>query len=149
MIRKKILIVDDNRVILKTMSMKLTANGYDVVTAEDGSGAVSMVRKEKPDLILLDLSFPPDVAHGGGVAWDGFVIMTWLRRLDEAKNIPIIVITGGDPAKCKDRALAAGAVNFFHKPINNDELLIVIGEALAKVAVGPQPTAASNPPPAP
>ena len=149
MIRKKILIVDDNRVILKTMSMKLTANGYDVVTAEDGAGAVSTVRKEKPDLILLDLSFPPDVAHGGGVAWDGFVIMTWLRRLEEAKNIPIIVITGGDPAKCKDRALAAGAVHFFHKPINNDELLIVIGEALAKVAVGPQPTAASNPPPAP
>ena len=146
--RKKILIVDDNLVILKTMSMKLTANGYDVVTAEDGAGAVSAVRKEKPDLILLDLSFPPDVAHGGGVAWDGFVIMNWLRRLEEAKNIPIIVITGGDPGKCKDRALAAGAANFFHKPINNDDLLTIIRQTLANSTGETPSAAASSPPPA-
>ena len=56
--------------------------------------------------------------------------MDWLRRLDEAKHIPIIVITGGDPVKYKDRALAAGAVSFFHKPINNDELLTVIHKTL-------------------
>ena len=143
--RKKILVVDDNLVILKTVSMKLTANGYDVVTAEDGAGAVSAVRKEKPNLILLDLSFPPDVAHGGGVPWDGFLIMNWLRRLEEAKNIPIIVITGGDPAKCKDRALAAGAASFFHKPIDNDALLTVIRQTLANSAGEPQPTAASSP----
>ncbi|MGD0259802.1 MAG: response regulator [Verrucomicrobiota bacterium] len=146
--RKKILVVDDSLLILRTMSMKLTANGYDVVTAEDGAGAVSAVRKEKPDLILLDLGFPPDVAHGGGVAWDGFAIMNWLRRLEEAKNIPIIVITGGDPGKFKDRALAAGAVSFFLKPINNDDLLAVIRETLAKGTAAPPPTAASNPQPA-
>jgi two-component system cell cycle response regulator len=130
MSRKKILIVDDSLLILKVMSMKLTANGYDVVTAEDGGTAVSTVRKEKPDLILLDISFPPDVAHGGGVAWDGFLIMNWLGRLEEAKHIPIIVITGGEPAQLKDRALAAGAVSFFHKPIDNDALLTVIRQTL-------------------
>ena len=130
MSRKKILVVDDSIIILKTMSMKLTAAGYDVVTAEDGGSAVSTVRQQKPDLILLDLSFPPDVAHGGGVPWDGFLIMDWLGRIEEARNIPIIIITGGDPAKYKDRALAAGAVSFFHKPINNDELLAVIRQAL-------------------
>ena len=146
--RKKILVVDDSLVILKTMSMKLTANGYDVVTAEDGAAAVSAVRKERPDLILLDLGFPPDVAHGGGVAWDGFLIMTWLRRLEEAKNIPIIVITGGDPGKYKDRALAAGAASFFHKPIDNDELLTVIRETLAKGTVAPQPSAGATTQPA-
>jgi CheY-like chemotaxis protein len=143
--RKKILVVDDNVLILKTVSMKLTANGYDVVTAEDGLGAVSAVRKEKPDLILLDLSFPPNVAHGGGVAWDGFVIMNWLGRLDETKNIPIVVITGSDPVEYKARALAAGAISFFHKPINNDDLLTVLREALAKGAVEPQPTSGSSP----
>ena len=127
---KKILVVDDNVVILKTISMKLTAQGYDVCTAEDGAGAVGAVRRAKPDLILLDLSFPPDVAHGGGVPWDGFLIMEWLRRLEEAKGIPIIVITGGDPVKYKARALAAGAASFFHKPINNDELLTVIHKTL-------------------
>ncbi len=101
MSRKKILVVDDSPLILKLMSLKLTANGYDVITAEDGGTAVSTVRKEKPDLILLDISFPPDVGHGGGVAWDGFLIMTWLQRLEEAKHIPIIVITGGEPANTK------------------------------------------------
>jgi len=139
MSRKKILVVDDCVIILKTLSSKLTAQGYDVVTAEDGGEAVSTVRREKPDLILLDLSFPPDVAHGGGVAWDGFLIMNWLQRLEEGKHIPVIVITGGDPAKVKDRALAAGAVSFFHKPINSDELLPVIAQALAKNTGEPQP----------
>src|SRR6267143_2497954 len=99
--RKKILVVDDSPVILKALSMKLTAAGYDVLTAEDGGGAVSLARREKPDLILLDISFPPDVAHGGGVAWDGFLIMNWLRRLDEGKHIPIMIISGGDPEKFK------------------------------------------------
>ena len=130
--RKKILVVDDSIVILKTISMKLTSNGYEVCTAQDGAEAVSAVRRCKPDLILLDLCFPPDVAHGGVVAWDGFLIMDWLRRLDEAKSIPIIVITGGDPMKYKDRALAAGAVSFFHKPINSDELLTAIRKTLEK-----------------
>jgi CheY-like chemotaxis protein len=148
MSRKKILVVDDSHVILKTLSMKLTANGYDVVTAEDGAGAVSTVRKEKPDLILLDLSFPPDVGHGGGVPWDGFLLMNWLRRLDEAKHIPILVITGGDPAKCKDRALAAGAAAFFHKPIDNDELLTVVRETLAKNTGSTTPATGSDPKPA-
>lgn len=134
MSRKKILLVDDNLVILKTVSMKLTTAGYDVVTAEDGGAAVSAVRREKPDLILLDISFPPDVAHGGGVPWDGFLIMAWLRRMEEGRNVPVIVITGGDPLKYKDRALAAGALSFFHKPINNDELLAVIAQTLANSA---------------
>ena len=130
--RKRILVVDDSLVVLTTISMKLTANGYEVFTAEDGAAAVSAVRRHKPDLILLDLNFPPDVAHGGGVAWDGFLIIEWLRRLDEAKGIPIIVITGGDPMRCKNRALAAGAAGFFSKPINNDELLTVISTTLAE-----------------
>lgn len=144
--RKKILVVDDNRVILKTLSMKLTANGYDVVTAEDGTGAVSAVRKEKPDLILLDLSFPTVAAPGSGVEWDGYLIMSWLRRLEEAKDIPIVVITGGDPAKTKDRALAAGAAGFFHKPFDNNELLTVIRQTLEKSAAQAPPAAALTPP---
>ena len=120
---KKILVVDDNRVILNTMSMKLRAAGYEVLTAEDGSAAVSAVRTQRPDLILLDISFPPDVAHGGGVAWDGFLIIEWFRRIEEVKQTPVIVISGGEPAKYKERALQAGAAEFFQKPIEPDELL--------------------------
>jgi CheY-like chemotaxis protein len=129
-----ILIVDDNEVILKTLSMKLEANDYDVVTALDGSQALSAVRNQKPDMILLDINFPPDVGHGGGVPWDGFRMIEWFSRMDEAKATPVIIITGGDVAKYKDRALAAGAVAFFHKPINNDELLATIQKILANRA---------------
>lgn len=125
--RKKILVVDDNPVIITTLSMKLKSAGYDVITAVDGSEAVGSVRKEKPDLILLDISFPPDV---GGVPWDGFRIIEWLHRIDEAKNTPVIVITGGDTEKYKDRSLATGAVAFFKKPIDSNELLDVIKKTL-------------------
>jgi CheY-like chemotaxis protein len=129
--KKKILVVDDNLVVLKTLSMKLTANGYEVLTAQEGGEAVSLVRREKPDLMLLDLSFPPDVAFGGGVPWDGFLIMSWLRRIDEARDIPIVVITSSDPAGFKDRALAAGAISFMQKPLDNDALLELIQKTLA------------------
>jgi two-component system alkaline phosphatase synthesis response regulator PhoP len=134
-----ILVVDDNEVILKTLSYKLKANDYDVATALDGSQALSIVRKQKPDLILLDISFPPDVAHGGGVPWDGFRILEWFRRMDEAKDTPTIIITSGEATKYKERALAAGAAAFYQKPIDNDELLTTIQQVLAdhkKDAVG-------------
>jgi len=139
--RKRILVADASMIILKTLTMKLKASGYDVLTAQDGGTAVSIVRREKPDLILLDITFPPDVAHGGGVAWDGFLIMNWVRRMDEAKHIPIIIITGGDPAAYKNRSLAAGAAAFFHKPINNDELLAAIRQSLGQDSVPTAPPA--------
>jgi FixJ family two-component response regulator len=56
--------------------------------------------------------------------------MSWLRRLEEVKHIPIIVITGGDPAKYKDKSLATGAVDFFHKPLDHDQLLAVVEKAV-------------------
>lgn len=128
--RKRILVVDDNEVIVKALTMKLQSAGYDVLKALDGSEAVSAARNEKPDLILLDISFPPDVAHGGGVPWDGFLIIDWLHRIDEAKTIPIIVISGGDPAKFQERSFKAGAVAYFQKPVNNEQLLATIRNTL-------------------
>jgi two-component system, OmpR family, KDP operon response regulator KdpE len=128
---RKILVVDDNEIILTTLTPKLKAKGYQVMTATDGSAAITVARTNHPDLILLDLTFPPDVAHGGGVGWDGFVIMEWLRRTEGAQHIPVFIISVADPEKYKDRALAAGAKAFFHKPINHDELLAAIDQALA------------------
>ena len=86
---KKILVVDDNDIIVKTISVKLKSAGFQVFTAAEGAEAVAIVRKQKPDLIVLDISFPPDVA---GVPWDGFRIMDWLHRVDDSKKIPVIVI---------------------------------------------------------
>ena len=132
--KKKILIVDDDIVILRTTSLKLKSHGYEVITASEGSAAIQMARREKPDLILLDLSFPPDVAHGGGVPWDGFLLMSWLRRLDEVRHVPVIVITGSEPARNKDRSLASGATAFFQKPLDHDELICLIKESVSETA---------------
>ncbi len=125
--KKKILVVDDDAVVMKALSIKLQANGFDVLTAMDGAEAVSAVRTQRPDLILLDITFP---AAMGSVAWDGFLIMEWLKRLEEAVNIPIIVITGGDREKYESRAIAAGAKAFFHKPISHGELIGLIRQTL-------------------
>ncbi len=141
---KKVLIVDDSIVVQKTLSMKLKSSGYQVILAPDGGTAVSAVRLEKPDLILLDIGFPPDVGHGGGVPWDGFLIMNWLGRLDEAKGIPIVIITGSDSEEYRQRALAAGAVGYFRKPINNDELLALVHEILSQPAPGSEAAPATE-----
>jgi CheY-like chemotaxis protein len=134
---KKILVVDDNDLILKMLSVKLKANGYEVVKALDGSTAVSSVRNDPPDLILLDMYFPPDVAHGGGVPWDGFLIINWLKRMDEAVGIPFIVISGGDEENLKPRALAAGASAYFRKPIDQEGLVRTIRRTLGELEDDP------------
>ena len=64
------LVVDDNLVDARALSSKLRAQGYEVVLAQDGAAAVSTARQQKLDLIILDVVYPPDVGHGGGVAWD-------------------------------------------------------------------------------
>ena len=139
---KKILIVDDNLVILKVLSSKLRANGYQVMTAIDGSEAVSTVRRERPQLILLDINFPPDVSHGGGVGWDGFLIMTWLRRMDEAVNTPVIIITGTSPETSRERCRKAGVSGYFQKPIQYEDLLRTITNLIgpAQDSTVPTPT---------
>ena len=126
---KKILVVDDSEIVIKTISLKLQGSGYEVITAMDGSEAVAMARKQSPDLILLDITFPPDV---GSVEWDGFRIMEWFHRLDAAKKIPIIVMTGSEDPKWKERATAAGAVAYFQKPLEHDYLLKVIRATLGE-----------------
>ena len=136
---KKILVVDDDQIILKTLSIVLSSNGYQVFTATDGPGAASIVTRERPDLILLDLLFPPDAANVGGALQDGFFIIEWLRRMGEAKDIPIIIISGDKSAKDKKNALATGAVGFFPKPIDRVALLATIRATLGEDAAGEAP----------
>jgi CheY-like chemotaxis protein len=126
---KRILIVDDNLVILSTLSSALKSRGYDVVTAIDGPEAFAVVGQERLDLILLDINFPPDIFLSGNT-WDAFLILNWLRRMGgpHGKNIPVIVISGAEPAEIENRCLAAGAVGYFQKPVKIPELLGTIQE---------------------
>jgi CheY-like chemotaxis protein len=124
---RKILVIDDNPIILKTLSSALKSKGYEVFTAVDGPEAFTVVRQGKPDIILLDIHFPPDAFQSGNT-WDAFLIMHWLQQMggDQAKDIPVIVMSGSEPEKMRDRCLTAGAVEYFQKPVKIPELLETI-----------------------
>jgi DNA-binding NtrC family response regulator len=126
--RQTILIVDDDQVILKALSTTLAAHGFTVVTAEGSSEALEAVREASPDLILLDVNFPPDVANGGG-SWDGLVLMSWIRQM--FGKIPTIIMSGTDTPDVRKRAAAMRAVRFMQKPLGHGELLAVVRDALS------------------
>ena len=127
---QKILAVDDNRVILNVLTVMLRSSGYKPLTAISGSEAFAIIHKEKPDLILLDLAFPPDEADLASPMQDGFFIIQWLHRTEETKNIPIIIISGTDPAKYRERAMAAGAKACLQKPLRKEDVLPAIEKVL-------------------
>jgi len=137
--RKVILVVDDNLVLQKAMVMKLKAYVYDVMTAEDGSAAVAAIGRLKPDLILMDLNFPPDVAHGGGLGWDGFLILRWLRRTPEVAGVPVIAVTGGDLNLYCEHCKEAGILDLLAKPLDYPLLVSKIRAALNQPEVEIKP----------
>ena len=114
---QKVLIVDDDKDILQGLNVRLKANGYSVVFAADGISAISVARKEKPDVIVLDIGLP------GG---DGFTVMERLGSLLPVSHIPIIILTARSILGNREPALNAGAQAFFHKPVDNDVLLAAI-----------------------
>jgi CheY-like chemotaxis protein len=122
---KKILVVDDDPVVLKALFLALRSRGYEMFAAFDGPEAFSIARQERPDLILLDIFFPPDAAESGNT-WDAFLIIDWLQRSSVGYGIPIIIISVAEPGEFRDRCLAAGAAGYFQKPINLPELLDAI-----------------------
>jgi CheY-like chemotaxis protein len=128
--RGKILVVDDNPIIQRTLYFALRDQGYTVQMAGEITEALRMVRKERPDLILLDIHFPPDASVGGGGVRDGFWALDWMRRMDELNGVPIVIISGDDPATASPQARAAGADAYLHKPINKDELALIVAELL-------------------
>jgi DNA-binding response OmpR family regulator len=120
---QKILIVDDDKDVLRGMSVRLKANGYNVVIAADGISAISTVRKEKPEVIILDIGLP------GG---DGFSVMERLGSLLPVAHIPIIILTARDISGNRERALNAGAQAFLQKPVDDDVLLETIRKVLGE-----------------
>ena len=124
--RKKILVVDDDPVVLKTLSFTLRSKGYQVVTATDGSQAIGLMRDEEPDMMLVDVCFPTDV----GASWDGFQIAQWIRQMNH--GLPTIMISGSNKAEYQKKAAAVGAQAFMTKPIDNEVLLGAIASALGR-----------------
>jgi DNA-binding response OmpR family regulator len=120
---KKILIIDDDQHLLLGLTARLKTNGYAVVWAGDAVAAISVARKEAPDLVILDLGLP---------AGDGFLVLDRMRALSDLAAIPVIVLSARDPADNEKRALDAGAAAYFQKPPENHEFLVAIRRALGE-----------------
>ena len=118
-----ILIVDDDPAMLQALQTRLKASGYDVHCAKDGMGAISEARKHAPDLIVLDLGIP---------AGDGFVVLDTLKTNIDLSSIPVIVLSGRDRRANEERVLNAGAKAFLQKPVQSNEFLAVIRQALGE-----------------
>jgi DNA-binding response OmpR family regulator len=116
-----ILVVDDDPDMRQSLQVRLKASGYDVHCAEDGIGAISEARKHTPDLIVLDLGIP---------AGDGFVVLDILKTNLNLSSIPVIVLSGRDRIANQERVLNAGARAFLQKPVQSNEFLAVIRQAL-------------------
>jgi len=134
---KTILIADGNTRDRQMLAKRLVAEGYEVIQAEDGAAAVTTVHSHKPDLVLLSTSFPPDVVYGGGAFETGFLVIDWLKRMQEAESVRIILITDQDAAKLHDKARATGALGLFQKPVDEEALLSAVQRILGSV---PPPT---------
>jgi len=108
---KRILVVDDEPPIQRTLRRNLMASGYEVLIAENGTQALEIVQQHQPDLILLDLYMPGDVS--------GLDVCV---RVREASRVPIIVLSAANEEKLKVRALDLGADDYLTKPFSQDEL---------------------------
>lgn len=107
----RVLVVDDDRQMLRAVANALNARGYVVVTAEDGSEALEAAAEHKPDLVLLDLGLPK---------MDG---QTVIARLRAWSKTPVIVLSVRESQEDKAAALDAGADDYLTKPFGTTELL--------------------------
>ena len=119
--RAKIMVVDDDSDLRQALSVRLRANNFDTVNVCDGYSAIAMAQKEHPHLIILDLGLP---------AGDGFAVLKNLQLYPALSGIPVIVLTARDPQAYERLTLESGAVAFFQKPADNEELLGVIRASL-------------------
>jgi len=117
---KRVLVVDDDENTRRFLSVALKANGYEAVTAEDGDDGFNKVQESKPDLILLDVMMPKKT---------GFVLFKQLRRKEEFKDIPVIMLTAVAEVLEEDESQAEGET--FERPF--DSLRDSLRKAIARM----------------
>jgi DNA-binding response OmpR family regulator len=111
---RKILVVDDEAVLVETIAYNLEQAGYQVLTAADGGSALEAARRETPDLVILDLMLPE---------MDGLEVCRQLRREHTTATIPIMMLTAKGDEIDKVVGLEVGADDYVTKPFGRRELL--------------------------
>jgi two-component system KDP operon response regulator KdpE len=122
-----ILLVDDDEALVRTLSMNLRARGYDVIAAEDGESALEALRRDAPDVVILDLGLP------------GISGVEALRELRQWSAVPVIVLSARHGSDDKVESLDVGADDYVTKPFGVDELLARVRAAVRRA--GPADTA--------
>jgi two-component system response regulator VicR len=127
-------VVEDDTKIAMALGIRLKAAGYEPLLAHDGLAAVNVAVKNRPDLVLLDVSLP---------AGNGFTVA---RRIQTAipTHTPIIFLTASKQPEFRQQAEELGAAGFFEKPFEADQLLVMINKSFA-ARPGPLPQAPSSP----
>ena len=118
----KILIADDEKDLVESLVMIMNALGHEVFGASDGQKAIDIVKKEKPQIIFLDLCFPAP-------SLDGVQILKAIREFD--KNVKVVLTSGlsSEDEKCKE-VQKLGVTKFLAKPINVAKIQEIIRELI-------------------
>lgn len=109
----RILYVEDDPVARLLVQRVLVREGYEILEAEDGLSGIEIARRQRPDLILMDINIPE---------MDGYAVTTRLKSLDETRDIPVIALTVNVMLGDRERSLAAGCDGYIPKPIDVDAL---------------------------
>ncbi len=120
--KKKILIADDNPDNVELLRKRLSAQGYQIAAAFDGEEALQAVLKENPDLLILDIMMPK---------MDGYEVLRRLKKQDEYRNLPVILLTAKKEIPDKLKGLDIGADDYITKPFNPQELLARVRSLMA------------------
>lgn len=119
---KRITVIEDEPVISKLILYVLENVGFSVEIEHDGQNALINIKRNLPDLVLLDLMLP---------SMSGLEILTELRSDDRTKNIPIVVLTSRSQDDDKEKAFQLGASDYVTKPFSPDNLVTILLSTLA------------------
>jgi CheY-like chemotaxis protein len=121
--KKRILIVEDQAMIVNMLKMRLEANDYEVITAGDGQEGLEKTHKENPSLIILDIMLPK---------MNGYKVCQLLKSDPKYNHIPIIISSGRTPQEIRKVSKEVGADAYVNKPFQAEALLLKMKELLEK-----------------
>jgi two-component system alkaline phosphatase synthesis response regulator PhoP len=115
--QRTVLIIEDEKLIIVSTQMVLEAAGFRVESATNGEDGIARAKSQAPDLILLDIMMP-------GI--DGWETLTRLKRDAATANIPVVIFTAREHSRGHQKSAEMGAVDYFRKPFEPDELIELV-----------------------